>query len=135
MALSIPSPRAPEFLRFALIADAAASGALGLGLAALAGPLSGLLGLPEALPRYVGIFLIVWAAGVLWLGTRARPARRAVWAVIAVNAVWALDSVLLLLSGWIAPTALGVAFILVQAAAVAVFAEIQYVGLRRRAAA
>ena len=134
MPLSIPSIRSPEFLRFALIADAAASGVLGLGLATLAGPLSGLLGLPEALPRYVGVFLMVWAAGVLWLGTRARPARGAVWAVIAVNAVWAVDSILLLLSGWIAPTALGMAFILVQAAAVALFAEVQYIGLRRRAA-
>jgi len=133
MSFAIPSPRAPGFLRFALIADAAASGALGLGLAALAGPLAGLLGLPEALPRHAGIFLIVWAAGVLWLGTRARPPRAAVWTVIAVNAVWALDSILLLLVGWIAPTALGMAFILVQAAAVAVFAEIQYVGLRRAA--
>ena len=134
MSFAIPSPRSPGFLRFALIADAAASGALGLGLAALAGPLAGLLGLPEALPRYAGVFLIVWAAGVLWLGTRARPPRAAVWAVIAVNAAWAVDSILLLLVGWIAPTALGMAFILVQAAAVAVFAEIQYVGLRRAAA-
>lgn len=124
----------PNFLRFALLADAVASGVLGLGMAALAGPLSSLLGLPTALPRYVGMLLIAWAAAVLWIGSRAQPSRGAVWAVIGLNALWAVDSVLLLLTGWIEPTTLGLVFILFQAAAVAVFAELQYVGLRRAAA-
>src|SRR3546814_17229685 len=76
MTRSIPSPRSPGFLRFALLADAAASGVLGLGMTVLAGPLAHLLGLPEALPRTVGLVLIVWAAAVLWLGTRSRPSPR-----------------------------------------------------------
>jgi hypothetical protein len=126
--------RPSAVLRVALLADAAASGVLGLGLALLSGPLASLLGLPEALPRYVGAALLVWAAVVLWLATRSRLPRGAVWAVIGLNALWAADSILLLLTGWIAPTALGLAFILVQAAAVAAFAEIQYVGLKRSTA-
>jgi hypothetical protein len=53
--------------------------------------------------------------------------------VVAVNAVWAADSLLLLLSGWVAPTALGVAFVLAQAAAVAVLAVLQALGQQRLA--
>src|ERR671915_386249 len=44
---------------------------------------------------------------------------------------YAGDSVLLLLTGWVAPTALGYTFIVFQAAVVALFAELQYVGLRK----
>lgn len=51
-------------------------------------------------------------------------------AVIALNAAWVGASVLLLLLPAWSPTGLGYAFILVQAGAVAVLAEMQYVGLR-----
>jgi hypothetical protein len=40
-------------------------------------------------------------------------------------------SIELRLSGWVAPNALGVVFVVVQALAVAVFADIQYLGVRR----
>jgi hypothetical protein len=56
-----------------------------------------------------------------------------VWFVIALNTAWVAASVLLLVSGLIDPTALGSAFIVVQAIVVAVFVELQYVGLRRPA--
>jgi hypothetical protein len=59
--------------------------------------------------------------------------RGAVWAIIAANAVWALASVALLVSGWIAPNVLGVIFVAMQAAVVAVFGELQFIGLRRSA--
>ncbi|HYE00911.1 MAG TPA: hypothetical protein VEH84_16125 [Alphaproteobacteria bacterium] len=121
------------FLRLALLGDAAASGAAGLLMAAGAGPLAGPLGLPEELLRYAGLALLPYAALVARLGTRPDPARGAVWAVIAVNACWAADSLLLLLSGWVAPTALGTAFVLAQAAVVAAFAVAQHAGLRRGA--
>lgn len=122
-------------LRLALLGDAAASGATGLLLAAAAGPLSGLLGLPEPLLVAAGLALLPYAAAVAWLGRRAAPARNAVRAVVAVNAVWVADSLLLLalepaLAG-LAPTALGVAFVLAQAAVVAGFAAAQWLALRR----
>jgi hypothetical protein len=44
-----------------------------------------------------------------------------------------LDCVALLFTGWIDPTLLGVAFILMQAVVVAAFAELQVIGLRRLA--
>jgi hypothetical protein len=127
--------RHPVFLRRALAADAVASGATGLLMALGAGPLTALLGLPEALLREAGLFLIPFAALVGFLAFRQGVPVPAVWAVIACNAVWAFDSVALLMTGWVAPTLLGTAFTLFQAAVVAGFAGLQVVGLRRMQAA
>jgi hypothetical protein len=77
------------------------------------------------------LILLPYAAGVAYLGTCESLSRGAVWAVIVLNAVWVLDSVLLLLSGRVAPTMLGTAFVLAQALVVLLFAEAQYLGLRR----
>jgi hypothetical protein len=123
------------FLRYALLADAIASGATGLLLIAGAGVLESLLNIPLALSREAGLVLIPYVAFVATVGTRETIARGAVWAIIAANAVWALASVALLVSGWIAPNLLGVVFIALQAAVVAVFGELQFVGLRRSALA
>ena len=124
-----PSP----FLRYALVGDAVASGATGLLLVLGAGGLTGLLGLPEALMRPAGLILLPYAAVVACLGTCATISRRAVWAVIAVNGIWVADSLMLLASGWVSPTAPGYAFVLAQALVVLLFAEAQYFGLRRNA--
>jgi hypothetical protein len=123
--------RPTTFLRYVLIVDAAASAVTGLLMALGAGFLTGLLGLPEPLLRYAGLILLPYAAVVAYLGTRESLSRGAVWAVIAVNAIWVADSVLLLLGGWVTPTMLGYAFVIFQAVVVAAFAEAQYLGLRR----
>jgi hypothetical protein len=123
------------FLRYALLADAIASGATGLLLIAGAGLLEGFLNIPVALSREAGLVLIPYVAFVAYVGTRENIMRGAVWAIIVANAVWALASVALLVSGWIAPNLLGIVFIAMQAAVVAVFGELQFVGLRRTAMA
>lgn len=123
-----------SFLSRVLFADAVASGAAGVLLAAGAGLIDELLGLPVALMRVSGLILLPYAALVWMLSRRTVPPRAAVWAVIACNVLWAVDSVLLLLVGPVAPTSLGVAFVVVQAAVVALFAELQYFGQRRSVA-
>ena len=123
----------PMALRRLLLADAVASGATGL--LVLTAPLSGLLGLPSGLLRGAGLILLPYAALVAWLALRrAEPPRWAAWSVVGVNAVWAADSLLLLLSGWVAPTALGLAFVLAQALVVAGFAVLQAMALQARPA-
>jgi hypothetical protein len=119
------------FLRNVLVLDAAASGATGLLLVAGAGVLDDLLGLPVALLRAAGLILIPYVAFVAWAGAREPIARRAVWAIIAANALWALASVGLLVSGLVAPTALGYTFVIAQGAVVALLGELQYAGLKR----
>jgi hypothetical protein len=120
-----------RLLKTGLVLDAAASGAMGLMLTLGAGPLGGLLGLPQPLLLGVGAVCLGWAAVTFWLGRRERLAPAAVWAVIGLNALWVAESALLLLSGWVSPTGLGTAFVIAQALAVAGFAEMQFVGLRR----
>jgi hypothetical protein len=121
------------FLRYALLADAIASGATGLLLIAGAGLLESFTNIPVALAREAGLVLIPYVAFVATVGTLENIMRGAVWAIIAANAVWALASVALLVSGWIAPNVLGVIFVAMQAAVVAVFGELQFIGLRRSA--
>jgi hypothetical protein len=121
-----------SFLRFALLADAVASGATGVLAFAGAGILAELLGLPTALLRYAGLSLFPYVAIVAYVGTRATISRPAVWAIIAYNTLWAIDSIVLLASGQVSPTALGYAFVIVQAVAVAGLGALQYVGLRKQ---
>lgn len=120
----------PLFLRRVLGLDALASGATGLLLAFGSGPLDDLLGLDPAFTRSAGLFLVAWALGVAALALQTRPARPLVMAVIAVNALWVIESVMTLVLGWLQPNALGVAFVLAQAAAVAVFAGLQVLAIR-----
>jgi hypothetical protein len=125
--------RQNTFLRYALLADAVASGATGLMMIAGAGLLDGLLGLPAALMREAGLLLVPYVAFVAYVGTRETIARPAVQATIALNLLWVAGSVGLLMSGYVAPTVLGYAFVIFQAVVVGVFAELQLIGLRRSA--
>lgn len=119
------------FLRYALLADAVASGATGLLMIAGADLLTGLFGLPVALMREAGLLLVPYVALVAFAGTRETISRPTVKAIIALNVLWVAGSVGLLVSGFVAPSVLGYAFVIVQAIAVGVFAELQIIGLRR----
>ena len=122
-------------LRFALLADAVASGATGLMMIAGADLLTGLLGLSVALMREAGLLLVPYVALVAFVGTRQAIPHGAVRAIIALNIAWVAGSIGLLMSGIVAPTVLGYAFVIFQAVVVGVFAELQFVGLRREQAA
>jgi CHASE2 domain-containing sensor protein len=119
-------------LHRALQLDAVASGVLGALLVVTSGATGRLLDLPAALLLDAGIVMLAWAAITGWLGTRAVVPRRGAVAAIVVNLLWAIDSVALLVTGWVEPNGLGVAFVVVQALAVLGLAELQYQGLRRR---
>jgi hypothetical protein len=118
-------------LRRALLADAIFSGASALLLSLGAGALAPLLDLPQALLRETGLFLIAYAALVGWLGTRPSLPKALVAIVVAGNAAWTIASVVLLFGGWVTPNLLGELLVAAQAIVVGVFAELQYVGLRK----
>jgi hypothetical protein len=128
MITSLPSS---TLLRRALVVDAVVTGACALLLAFGARMLDAFLGLPASLLTGAGVSLIVYTAFLIWLIRRDTLPRGAVWFVIAGNALWAIDSVLLLFTNWVDPTVVGQVFVVFQAIVVAVFAEAQYVGLRR----
>ena len=123
--------QSPSFLRRVLVADAFTCVATGMLMLLGAGFLGSVLGLPGALLRGAGLALLPIAGFIAYAGTRAQLSRSMVWTVIAGNVLWVLGSIALLLSGWVAPTTAGQAFIVVQAVAVAVLAELEYFGVRR----
>jgi hypothetical protein len=127
--------QASMFLRRVLLLDAASSGAMGILLLTGSGMLAGLLNLPVELLNEAGIVLVPFALAVGFLGMRAQLSRLALWAVIAINAVWAIDSVVLLFTGWVQPNLLGYVFVIGQAGFVAVMAELEFIGMRKSAAA
>ena len=119
------------FLSRVLLLDGVTCAVFGL-LLLVDGPVVAEMGaLPLGLLRGAGAMLLPCAALLLWMSRRASLPIALVWAVIALNIGWVVDSVALLELGWIKPNGLGMAFVLAQAAAVAAVAVLEYAGLRR----
>jgi hypothetical protein len=103
--------------------------------AALAGGanlLSQPLGMPVALLFEASVLLAIVGLYILWLGTRAHAPAALLWVVVVGNLGWALASFASLA---ILPdiTALGLAAVMVQAAAVLLFAGLEWRGMRESA--
>ena len=120
----------PHFLRTVLLVDAVTCLATGLLMTVGAGTLSPLTAIPTDLLVYAGVSLFPVAAFIIFVATRPEPPVLGVWLVIFGNVAWVAGSVWLLSGGALSPTALGEAFIALQAAAVAVLAGLEYAGLR-----
>lgn len=118
-------------LRRVLLADATFSGTTGLILFLGASFLSEPFGLPSTMLTVVGLSLLPFSAGLIYLSSRLDRARGVIPAVIAGNLLWVVASAVVLFSGWIDPTSMGTVFVVAQAIIVALFAELQFFGLRR----
>jgi hypothetical protein len=107
---------------------------LAMGLLCLAGAawLEGQLAIPAGILRGSGLLMLGCAAFIGWLASRTSPPRPLVWLVIAGNVLWALESLIALMSGWLQPNAAGTAFVIGQALAVLAIAELEYIALRRQ---
>lgn len=127
--------RTSTFLRWVLFTDAATCVATGLLMTIGSTVLAQFLGLPTELLRYAGLSLLPFAAFLLYLASRETFSQSMMWAVILLNALWTADSILLLLTGWVAPTELGFVFVVAQALGVAMLAGLEYFGLRKAATA
>jgi hypothetical protein len=125
----------PKFLKIVLLVDAATCAATGALMTIGADMVAKLTGIPSPLLLYAGLSLFPIAIFIAVVATREHLALPAVWLVIIGNGLWVAGSVWLLLGGAIAPNALGYVFVGIQAAAVAVLAELEYVGLRQSLAA
>ena len=123
--------RISTFLRGVLFADAATCTGTGLVSIVFSKTLGVFLELPAELLFYAGLSLLPFAAFLLFTATRQRTASNFVWAIILLNALWTLDSFLILLAGWVAPNVFGCAFVILQAIGVAVLAGLEFAGLKR----
>lgn len=123
-----------RLLRNAFIADAAASGAIAalhlLVSGEQDGSIAAALGLPVPLMEGTGIFLALYTLLLVVLA-RSRVVWSALaWFIVLGNVGWALLSGLLLATGVLAPAPLGVAYVMVQALGVLLFAGLEWRGLR-----
>jgi hypothetical protein len=116
-------------LRLALLADAAATAATGLLMAGAATMLAQITGIPAAFSLPVGLGLVAFAAFVGWVGRRAPTSRSLAMLVVALNALWVVGSIVVLVTGLFPLTLLGTAFVIVQAVAVGALALLQQAGL------
>jgi hypothetical protein len=78
-----------------------------------------------------GLFLLVYAAVVMFVATREPIPRALVWVFVAGNFGWAAACAALLVARPFAPTMLGQGWVIAQAVTVVVLAELQWLGLRR----
>ncbi|WP_433544290.1 hypothetical protein ACQPZG_03665 (plasmid) [Streptomyces sp. CA-294286] len=124
-------PTSDGLARLVLKLDAVVTGLNGAAYLALAPLLDSLLGVTTAVQYPVGAFLLLYALGVLAIGTRKEINRASLSAVIAANLLWPVLSLAVLISGALSPTGAGTVWIVLQSLTVGGFAAIQYVGLKR----
>lgn len=126
-----PSP----LLRNALLADGLLGISTGLLLVLSANWLVGFLDLPRLLLMASALILLPLGGLLFWLSRQPQLHRLAVWAVITLNTLWVIESVMLLVLGWVSPNLFGYTFIIGQAVVVGLLAELQWFGLRQSRAA
>lgn len=121
-----------QLLRRVLQANMVFSSLSGLLLAVDADPLSRWLGVPAAwMLVVIGVGLLGFA-WQLFQTARQRPIDlRQANAILVMDVAWVVGSALLLFSGWVSFTTAGWWAVLLVADAVALFAILEYVGIRR----
>lgn len=125
-------PARSSWLRRAVQADGAFSALSGAACIIDAGWLAAQLGVPSIAMVVLGVVLIGYAALLFAVAAREPISRRLVVAALALDAMWVLDSAVLLAGGWLALTPAGWWIVVVVALLVADFGVLKYIGLRRQ---
>lgn len=120
-----------KFLRLALKLDAVASGAIAVASLAFSKPMEEWFGTAPALSLGVGAFLAVYATGVWVLASMKTLSHLGVWTVIIGNLGWVVASAVFAFSGLAELTTLGTVYVMIQAAGVLLFADLEFLGLRK----
>jgi hypothetical protein len=117
-------------LRLILKLDAVVTGVNGVAYLLLADPLEDLLGLPPALTRPIGAFLVLFAAAVWFVATRPAIARPFVLSIVAANVAWAVGSLAFAAAGASSPSTVGTVWVVLQALVVGGFGALQALASR-----
>jgi hypothetical protein len=117
-----------SLLRFAMRADATLTGLMGLVAAFFADPLSSMTGLSSGQEYSMGAFFVLYGLAVFSLAALPNPRRVGIGVVVA-NIVYTLAAVVA--AEAVPMTTTGVAAMLASAVYTAVFAGLQYLGVRR----
>jgi hypothetical protein len=120
-----------SYLRKALLADAIISGVASVGMIAGSGLVAASFGLPSELLLWAGFACIPFAALIAFVLRGKTAPAGVIVAIIAINIAWVIASLFVAFGPMFAPTLIGKVFVVAQAATVALFAELQIIGLRR----
>jgi hypothetical protein len=119
-----------SLLRFAMRADAILTGLAGIAAIPLAGWMAELSGTTLAFEYSMSAFFVAY--GIVVFGLAALPSVRVPGiAVIIANLAYTVAAVAFVLADWMPLTTAGVVLTLATGVYTAVFAELQYTGLRR----
>jgi hypothetical protein len=111
-------------IRKILALDAATCALMGLLLISATSYLSNLLGMPAQLLNYAGLLLLPIALFMAIVAWQTVPSAAGIWLIIVGNAAWVVASLVVLV--FFDSNALGVAFVLSQAAVVAVLMSAEF---------
>ncbi len=98
-----------------------------------AAPVATFLGVPEAsgLLALLGVGILGFAAFVYWVQSRPALDTRFVWVIFVMDVLWVVASLVILVADAFALSTEGRWAVLIVADIVAVFAALEYIGLRR----
>lgn len=95
-------------------------------------PLATALGFTSPLSLVVvGVGLLLFAAELAWIAIRKPADRRVLTIIFGLDVAWVIASAIILLTGWLPLTTAGMWTIITVADIVAVFAVLEFIGLRR----
>ena len=117
-------------LKKVLYLDAAMSGAAGVLMVAGSAVLAPLLEIPAGLLFWAGLALAPFVALLVFTARSAEISRLMLFDIVLVNALWVVASFAIMLAGLVQPNVFGIAFISIQALAVAGLTALQFAGLR-----
>ena len=117
-------------LKKVLYLDAAMSGAAGVLMVAGSAVLAPLLEIPAGLLFWAGLALVPFVALLVLTARSAEISRLMLFDIVLVNALWVVASFAIMLAGLVQPNVFGIAFISIQALAVAGLTALQVAGLR-----
>jgi hypothetical protein len=126
--LSTTATTSDSLLRLAMRADAVLSGLCGIALMAAAGPLSGFTGFTTAAEYGIGAAFVVYGI-VVFLAAGRERVRSAGIATMIANPIFTIAAVLAVLE--VDLTTAGVVATLASGVFTLVFADLQYLGVRR----
>ncbi|WP_327147733.1 hypothetical protein [Nocardia sp. NBC_01329] len=132
--VTLSAPAADDLLRRTLRLDGWGTGAFGILMLAGAVPLRDPLGMPVSWSVPFGVAMLGGALVLLLIAGYPIISPRHAAGVVAVNSVCVLGLLALPFAGLLDLTGFGVVFFLIGAAVVAVFAALEYAGLRRMVA-
>ena len=122
-----------SYLRQGLLSNATTNAGFSIFLLVASGLLTRSFGLPFGLLLGAGLGLGAFAVLLGVLALRPAVPSAVVRAVIGFNLLWAAESLAVACGGFVQPTRAGTVFILAQAAVAAMYAGLQWRGLRQSA--